>query len=517
MAKAADTAPPPPRLRGVLLARNTAVNVVGQALPLVVAVFAIPPTVAGLGESRFGILTLAWIILGYFAVFDLGLGPAITKFVAAALGRGEREAVAPLVWTAVVAQLGLGTAGALVLAALAPALVERVFSVPAALVPEATSAFRILAASIPVVLITGSFRGALEAAQRFDLVNAVRVPASCASFLLPLAGLALGLGLPGIVALLVAARAGTLVANAALAVRVFPALARGAPVRRDALRQLLGFGGWVMASSVTIPTLMYLERVLITYFTTVAALTFYTVPYEMLSRVSLLPASLALTLFPAFSFLQAHSPGRIGELMARPVRYILVCMAPPLLFATVFAGPLLTLWLDADFAARSAPTLRILAAVFFLNAIAHVPFAAIQGLGRPDLKVKLDLAEVAVFAALAWILIPRHGIAGAALAKLGVTVMDLVALSWLALRTGRVPLDALASGALARAVALAAGFAILAGVARWPGDSLAGDIAVFAALTAAYAAAAWRLATDGTDRALISGFIARRVGRRAAA
>jgi O-antigen/teichoic acid export membrane protein len=76
---------------GVLLARNTVLNVLGQVVPVAVAVAAIPYVVGGLGVSRFGVLTLAWAALGYFGVMDLGLGRAATKFIAEALGRGEAE------------------------------------------------------------------------------------------------------------------------------------------------------------------------------------------------------------------------------------------------------------------------------------------------------------------------------------------------------------------------------------------------------------------------------------------
>src|SRR3954466_7987365 len=74
---------------GRLLARNAAWNLITQCAPLAVAFVTIPVLIAGIGTDRFGVLTLAWITLGYFSLFDLGLGRALTKLVADALGRGE--------------------------------------------------------------------------------------------------------------------------------------------------------------------------------------------------------------------------------------------------------------------------------------------------------------------------------------------------------------------------------------------------------------------------------------------
>jgi len=70
-------------------------------VPLLIGVITIPFIIRGLGTERFGLLSLAWVILGYFAIFDLGLGRATTKFIAEALGKGEKEKVPSLLWTSV--------------------------------------------------------------------------------------------------------------------------------------------------------------------------------------------------------------------------------------------------------------------------------------------------------------------------------------------------------------------------------------------------------------------------------
>jgi hypothetical protein len=71
---------------GALLARNTLLNLAGQVIPLLIGLATIPYIVRGLGTERFGVLAIAWVVLGYFSLFDLGLGRAKTKFVAECLG-----------------------------------------------------------------------------------------------------------------------------------------------------------------------------------------------------------------------------------------------------------------------------------------------------------------------------------------------------------------------------------------------------------------------------------------------
>jgi len=66
-------------IRGSTLARNTVLNFISQTATLIVGVITIPFVVQGLGNERFRLLSLAWVILGYFVIFDLGLGRATTN------------------------------------------------------------------------------------------------------------------------------------------------------------------------------------------------------------------------------------------------------------------------------------------------------------------------------------------------------------------------------------------------------------------------------------------------------
>lgn len=71
--------------------RDVLWNLVGTGLPMLVAIPAIPALISGLGAARFGVLTLAWVVVGYFSLFDLGLGRAMTQLVAEKLG--DRKSV----------------------------------------------------------------------------------------------------------------------------------------------------------------------------------------------------------------------------------------------------------------------------------------------------------------------------------------------------------------------------------------------------------------------------------------
>src|SRR5690349_9591326 len=223
------------------LARNAMLNLLGQGAPALVGLLAMPVIANGLGKERLGLLGLGWVVLGYFSLLDLGMGRAAARFIAEAISHDDHDAIPGIAWSAVVIQCGIGALGGLVMASAAPGLATLLHVSPG-LRGESIGTFRVLALAIPVVLVSASFRGVLEAARRFDLVQAVAVPGSALNFLIPLVGTLAGLSFSAIIWLLVAGRTVTAVAFFLLSTRLFPGLVRAVTVTRTVIRRLLSFG-----------------------------------------------------------------------------------------------------------------------------------------------------------------------------------------------------------------------------------------------------------------------------------
>ena len=102
-------------LSGRRIARNVVWNLAGLATPLLVAIFAIPLLIDGMGVERFGLLAIIWMGVGYFSLFDMGFGRALTKLVAGHLGTGKTSDLGSLIWTALFVVLALGVVGAVLI------------------------------------------------------------------------------------------------------------------------------------------------------------------------------------------------------------------------------------------------------------------------------------------------------------------------------------------------------------------------------------------------------------------
>ena len=411
-----------------LLARNTIWNLIGQLIPLIVAIFALPPLIRILGTDRFGVLALAWVVIGYFSLFDLGLGRALTQLVATRLGAGQEKEIPTLAWTGLTLVLILGLVGTLILGLSSPWLVQDVLNIPEELQPESLKVFYLLALAIPVVTITAGLRGLLEAYQRFDIINLIRIPLGIFTFLGPLLVLPFSHSLLPVVAILVAGRLVTWAIYFLLCIRVMSLGRSGIGLQLNLLRQLIFFGSWMTVSNLVGPIMVYLDRFLIGALLSVTAVTFYATPYEVVTKLLIIPGALAGVLFPAFSTSSIQDPSRTAMLFGRGIKYIFLCLFPICLLIITFASEGLGLWLGQEFVDKSTRVLQWLAVGVFLNSLAHIAFAFIQGVGRPDLTAKLHLIELPLYLLLVWYLIGAYGIEGAAIAwavRIGIDALFL--------------------------------------------------------------------------------------------
>src|ERR1700722_3654837 len=98
----------------VSLSRHAGYNLVGSLIPIILSLITVPIYLKLVGTERYGVLAIAWLLLGYFGLFDLGLGRA-TSFRIASLHSGTPQQRADAFWSAIAVNIGMGLVGGLVL------------------------------------------------------------------------------------------------------------------------------------------------------------------------------------------------------------------------------------------------------------------------------------------------------------------------------------------------------------------------------------------------------------------
>jgi O-antigen/teichoic acid export membrane protein len=399
---------------------------VGALLPLGLSLVTVPLYLRLVGIERYGVLQISWLLLGYFGLFDLGLGRA-TAFRIAALRNAPASARAETFWSALAVNIAMGCIGGVVLWIVGRyALVDHAH-VSAALQAELAASVPLLALGVPIATVTGVLTGALQGRERFLETNSISVTSTALFQVLPLA-IAFTLG-PRLPMLLLAALCARGLALVPLALRCHIDLTRHQPiaVRVDRMRDLLSYGGWVTLSAVFGPMLVIADRFAMGATLGMAAVAIYSIPYNMASRIAVLPSALTNALFPRLSAAVPDEARAIGE---QALRVLMGLISPPVLIAVLAADPLLRLWVGAKMGIAAAPIARVLIYAFWFNALALVAFTRLQARGRPDLVAKILIAQIPPYWLGLYFAVSHQSLLGCAVVFLLRLVADYGLQSW---------------------------------------------------------------------------------------
>lgn len=439
--------------------RNTVINLIGALAPMVVMLVTVPMYLRVLGEERYGVLALVWLVLGYFSFLELGLGKATANQIAKAHDAPASDR-SEIFWTALVVNALMGVLGAGVLWLVGDHLLTSVLDLPDDFRLEVIEALPWLIGTLPLALVMSVLNGALEGRNRFLAANSLQVVGNVAFQILPLAvahlnGPSLAIVVPAAIVTRVAMNLPVLlVCRAAVPLNEVPrvSLARA--------RSLFAFGGWVAVSGIASPLLETADRFVIGMVVGAKAVAHYTIAYQLATKLRVLPASLSRALFPSFS---ADGEVNSRDLAMRSLSVLVGIMTPVIVGAILLVQPFLDRWVGEDFARYAAPLAQVVLVGVWANSIAYVPLTLLQGGGRPELVAKFHLLELVPFIAIVYLAADEWGALGAAVAWAVRVNVDAMLL-FLAGRLG----DALAKSlAIPFGLVLASGFASFALPEGW--------------------------------------------------
>jgi O-antigen/teichoic acid export membrane protein len=199
--------------------------------------------------------------------------------------------------------------------------------------------------------------------------------------------------------------------------------------RKDGLlKELLGFGGWVTVSNILDPLLNYLDRFVIGSLLSMSAVAYFTTPFEVTTKLVVIPAALIASLFPALSNLAVLAPERLKTMIGDSYHF-LIAITFLISFVGIMGSEIFLLhWIDKEFASESTLILQIFLLGFFVNSLAKIPFSHLQSIGRPDITAKIHLAETPFTILFIFLAAIYYGIVGVAIVRLFRVLIDMILL-----------------------------------------------------------------------------------------
>jgi O-antigen/teichoic acid export membrane protein len=407
---------------------NTFCQIGAQLAPAAAAILAIPVLLRHLGPQAYGLVTLFSTALIYFAMLDLGLGRATTRFVAQALETGHREDVARYFWSSILLLTGAGLVVGLSFLLAVPVLVSRYLKMPTAYSHAAIESFYLISATIPLVTLMAGLRGFLEAVGRFPFLSAVTACTGAGMYVVPVAVVIAGGGLVPIAASYVALRVCMAIAFTIGCLRTKHRPPLRVTFDPKALRQMASFGGWLSVSNVIGTAMVYGDRFLLGSFVGMVAVTSYSMPLDVIGRIQILITSFCAVLFPLLSRLDGADSARFQGVYRGALAIVLSVITPLTITAIVVSPFLMKLWLrehstpDAVFAAQ------VFLAGSIVQAMASISFTALHARGRSDLAAWAHMAEFPVYCAAFFWAATHFGVRGAALVWFGRIIVDFASM-----------------------------------------------------------------------------------------
>lgn len=405
------------------LKTNFAFNVGGAALATAVALITVPIYFAYIGAARVGVMSIVWILLGYFGFMDFGLSRASLNALAR-LASDEEESRKRVILTSIYLSVLFGVAGAIIFYFSGGALMHRLLKMSDSMSLEVHGAFLWIACMLPLALVGGVAVGVLESRERFLSAN-----------ILNLVSMLLGQIIPLVCAILMEPTLAVVIPASFAARAISVGLSLGFVFWTERIRNifvfdrertkgLLRFGAWISVTNVVSPLLASADQLLVGSTLGVVAVAYYSVSMNLVTRTQIIAYALARTLGPRFSRLGGEEATELAERAFIALGYVFGSICGP---AMILAPTFLSFWMGPDFASHATPVAQLLLIGAWINGIAFIPFTFL-GQRRPDLTAKLHVIEFTPFIVVLWLFLQQFGLQGAALAWVGRVSADAILL-----------------------------------------------------------------------------------------
>jgi len=399
-------------------------------LPMLAAFFCIPTLLRQLGQERFGLLTIIWVVAGYFSIFDFGLGKALSKYIAEYnTDKEKRKEIPGLVWTAFIIMLAFTVVACAVFVAAIPYTVNSVLSISPSLHTEVLETFYLVVLTLPMIIFLSALRSILEVYGSFRDSNYVRTFMGISMFVGPVLMLGYTKSLVGTIVIIFLIRLIGTAWYIYYCLKLIPDLKKGVEFSKNKIATLVNFGGWVAVANIINPVMISGDRFLISGVFSASLIALYTTPSEMITKLWIVPASVIGVLFPIFVSSSILDILQTKRLYLISLRFLSLMLFPVIVGVIFFAPQILSLWLGSEFAVKSFSILQILSIGVFFFGVQHIPVELISSLNRPSVTAKIRLVELPVYFVVLWFVIHHYGMTGVAWVWTIRILVDLVFLS----------------------------------------------------------------------------------------
>ncbi len=395
------------------LSRNTLINLAGAMTPIVLTAITVPLYLQTIGGDRYGALVALWLVATYLGVFDFGMGKGVTKALSQIDSPLQRQ---QLIIFGLRLSLLTGMLGAAISVPAFNWYFERGIQATPELRAELRQAIAWAVACIPITATAVMCSGILESRQRFQATMAANVTGSVVAQVAPLViALMFNCALQALIPFITLGRAlGLVMLLRAVWISERPFQTK-AHTRLDetSKREIYRFGGWNTVSNIVAPLLVSLDKFVLSTSSSLQTVARYNISFSLASVIALIPSSLANAVFPQLSSSKDHAEGL--ALTDQAMNALAVIITPIVIMGITWSPLILDAWLGHEFAAAAQWPAQLLMLGMWPHAFAYIPYARLHAQGNPRAVALCHAAQLPPYLLALSIVLPVHGMIGAAM------------------------------------------------------------------------------------------------------
>ena len=400
------------------LIKNSFYNIVGFAIPTLVAIPCLGIMSRWLSVEEFGIFILSFSLLGYASIFDGGLSRAVTREIAI-FRDNELEKVKILANANLL--ISIFSLIASILLYIFSGNIASLLNTSPLYLDSVIISIKLLSLAIPFYLLNLIWLGYLEGVEDFLIVNFQKTIGNTLIILFPLFFCFFEKNLIYAVSGILVGRIISLIVTFIICNKII--MRARCEFNKYVVIRLFKFGGWITISNIVSPIMVYMDKFIVSNVLGANKLALYSAPAEGVSRLVNVPIALSKALFPKISNAKTLEEQKKLE----KVSYIVIgtfCF-PLVIIVFIFAKEIMTMWMGSNYGIATENILRILIIGFFFNALAQVPYTIIQSKGFSKYTALIHLVEILPYLLSVFYATKYYGIIGAATVWTVRVIVDL--------------------------------------------------------------------------------------------
>lgn len=398
-----------------IISGNIKYNALSQIVSFVVGLMLFPFIVSHVGKEVYGAYLLVTTFVGYFGVLDFGVGTAIAKYIAEAMGSNNSEKAGKIINTSLFFYSIIGAVSAISLLALS-FFVGRLFAIG----PQEAQTMRHLfwaAAAASLFIWPGrTFEGVLYGMQRFDWLAINNMAAAVLTAVSAYFIFTNGLGMVWFLALSYF----FIIARYVVSYIVFKCQAAKIPVGvpyfdKETSKTIFSFSLFLFLSSLLSLFIFNFDSFVIGTLASVSAVTLYGVGYSLQNGFRAINSLMGGPLFAASAALEGSGEeAKQKELLFKGTKYMTMVFTPAVIITIIFAKIFINNWMGSDFSESVLPA-QILIAFWLFNGTLQVGSGLATAKGYVRVFFKIDLLNALLNVGLSLVLVKPLGILGVVL------------------------------------------------------------------------------------------------------